>query len=163
MQRKKNVNNNTENNFVAKGSLVGGKTLFPQKQRFVVFREEPGRGRSRAASRFRIYRSVLFCISSEYFLTSWEIGVFAGLAFMTRQIVNSPGFYANRTERQRGIDEPEKEKSMRGSNWYNHKVRRYFGERNKRKAPGEVFPTLNAKFAPVSQPYDEILGRKRNG
>ncbi|CAL6418499.1 unnamed protein product [Bathycoccus prasinos] len=90
-------------------------------------------------------------------------GVFAGLAFMSRQIVNSPGFYANRTERQRGIDEPEKEKSMRGSNWYNHKVRRYFGERNKRKAPGEVFPTLNAKFAPVSQPYDEILGRKRNG
>ena len=89
--------------------------------------------------------------------------MFAGLAFMSRQIVNSPGFYANRTERQRGIDEPEKEKSMRGSNWYNHKVRRYFGERNKRKAPGEVFPTLNAKFAPVSQPYDEILGRKRNG
>ena len=53
--------------------------------------------------------------------------MFAGLAFMSRQIVNSPGFYANRTERQRGIDEPEKEKSMRGSNWYNHKVRRYFG------------------------------------
>ncbi|CAL6413777.1 unknown protein [Bathycoccus prasinos] len=90
-------------------------------------------------------------------------GVFSGLSFLSRQIVNSPGFYANRTERQRGIDEPEKEKSMRGSNWYNHKVRRYFGERNKRKAPGEVFPTLNAKFAPVSQPYDEILGRKRNG
>ena len=89
--------------------------------------------------------------------------MYAGLAFMSRQIVNSPGFYANRTERQRGIDEPEKEKSMRGSNWYNHKVRRYFEERNKRKAPGEVFPTLNAKFAPVSQPYDEILGRKRNG
>jgi len=68
--KKKNVNNNTENNFAAKGSLVGGKTLLQQKQRFVVFREEPGRGRSRAASRFRIYRSVLFCISSEYFLTS---------------------------------------------------------------------------------------------
>jgi hypothetical protein len=63
MQRKKNVNNNTENNF-------GGKTLLQQKQRIVFFREEPGRGRSRAASRFRIYRSVLFCISSEYFLTS---------------------------------------------------------------------------------------------
>ena len=62
MQEKKNVNNNTENNFAAKGSLVGGKTLLQQKQRFVVFREEPGRGRSRAASRFRIYRSVLFCI-----------------------------------------------------------------------------------------------------
>lgn len=89
--------------------------------------------------------------------------MFAGLAFMSRQIVNSPGFYANRTERQRGIDEPENEKSMRGKSWYNHKVRRYFEERNKRKAPGEVFPTLNAKFAPVSQPYDEILGRKRNG
>ncbi|CAL6415220.1 unnamed protein product [Bathycoccus prasinos] len=89
--------------------------------------------------------------------------VFAGLAFMSRKIVNSPGFYASRTERQRGIDEPEKEKSMRGKSWYNHKVRRYFGERNKRKAPGEVFPTLNAKFAPVSQPYDEILGKKRNG
>jgi hypothetical protein len=68
MQRKKNGNNNTENNFAAKGSPVGGKALLQQKQRIVFFREEPGRGRSRAAS--RIYRSVLFCISSEYFLTS---------------------------------------------------------------------------------------------
>jgi hypothetical protein len=88
--------------------------------------------------------------------------VFAGLAFMSRQIVNSPGFYASKTERQRGIDEPKESKRARGRKWYDHRVRRFFEHRNKDKAPGELFPRLNARFAPIMQPYDEELGRKRS-
>ena len=88
--------------------------------------------------------------------------MFAGLAFMSRQIVNSPGFYASKTERQRGIDEPKESKRARGTKWYDHRVRRFFLERNKDRAPGELFPRLNARFAPIMQPYDEELGRKRS-
>ena len=64
-------------------------------------------------------------------------------------------------ERQRGIDEPVQEKRVRGQKWYKHRVRRYFEERNKTKAPGELLPWLNAMFAPIHQPYDDVVGRKR--
>ncbi len=88
-------------------------------------------------------------------------GVLVGATFMSRQILHSPGFYASREERQRGIDEPVQEKRVRGQKWYKHRVRRYFEERNKTKAPGELLPWLNAMFAPIHQPYDDVVGRKR--
>ena len=62
---------------------------------------------------------------------------------------------------KRGIDEPVQEKRVRGQKWYKHRVRRYFEERNKTKAPGELLPWLNAMFAPIHQPYDDVVGRKR--
>ena len=95
------------------------------------------------------------------FFCRFQSGVLVGATFMSRQILHSPGFYASREERQRGIDEPVQEKRVRGQKWYKHRVRRYFEERNKTKAPGELLPWLNAMFAPIHQPYDDVVGRKR--
>ena len=111
----------------------------------------------------RVFAS--FLNKKKYFLLSVSIihrpGVLVGATFMSRQILHSPGFYASREERQRGIDEPVQEKRVRGQKWYKHRVRRYFEERNKTKAPGELLPWLNAMFAPIHQPYDDVVGRKR--
>ena len=95
------------------------------------------------------------------FFCRFQSGVLVGATFMSRQILHSPGFYASREERQRGIDEPVQEKRVRGQKWYKQRVRRYFEERNKTKAPGELLPWLSAMFAPIHQPYDDVVGRKR--
>ena len=100
-------------------------------------------------------------IKNTFFFCRFQSGVLVGATFMSRQILHSPGFYASREERKRGIDEPVQEKRVRGQKWYKHRVRRYFEERNKTKAPGELLPWLNAMFAPIHQPYDDVVGRKR--
>ena len=131
-----------------------------------------GRASARASARcVSVSVSLLFCRvfasflnKKKYFLSVSIIhrpGVLVGATFMSRQILHSPGFYASREERQRGIDEPVQEKRVRGQKWYKHRVRRYFEERNKTKAPGELLPWLNAMFAPIHQPYDDVVGRKR--
>ena len=136
-----------------------------------------GRGGGRAFPRARdasLRLSVSVCISffavsftsfpnenKNTFFCRFQSGVLVGATFMSRQILHSPGFYASREERKRGIDEPVQEKRVRGQKWYKHRVRMYFEERNKTKAPGELLPWLNAMFAPIHQPYDDVVGRKR--
>ena len=147
------------------------KCLFPVLSKGVI----RGEGRASASASARcvsVSVFLLFCgvfasflNKKKYFLLSVSIihrpGVLVGATFMSRQILHSPGFYASREERQRGIDEPVQEKRVRGQKWYKHRVRRYFEERNKTKAPGELLPWLNAMFAPIHQPYDDVVGRKR--
>ena len=126
--------------------------------------------RARDASlRLSVSVCILFCgvfasfpnENKNTFFCRFQSGVLVGATFMSRQILHSPGFYASREERKRGIDEPVQEKRVRGQKWYKHRVRRYFEERNKTKAPGELLPWLNAMFAPIHQPYDDVVGRKR--